>query len=131
LAQLLQAAIVVIANVSQGLAQLCGYLVEGVTLVKMQGKSMALIFGEDRKQSVDGRLSDHIAPAGQLFPAVIVVWNLRGSLQDRLCIETPGFEIATTIDGTLIGKLNEPRTKGGFSRIKDRSFMVKLQENFL
>jgi len=47
-----------ISDISQGLIQLYGDLVEGITLEKMQAQSITLIFTETVQKSLDGRVSD-------------------------------------------------------------------------
>jgi hypothetical protein len=60
----------VIANVSQGLIQLLGNLVEAVTFEKMQAQSITLVFGQGVEKSLDGRIADQLTEENvvSLFP---------------------------------------------------------------
>jgi hypothetical protein len=70
LAQFVQASIVMIANISQRLVQLCGDFGECVALVEMQAQSITLVLGESIQKPLHGRVSDHILKGTVvLFPA--------------------------------------------------------------
>ena len=98
-----------IANISQRLVQLHSNLVEGIALVKMQAKSIALVFSQGVEKSLDGRISDQFTKRIVRFPAIRAwIKYFRRSIEIYMCVEVTRLQVTAPVDGPMVGHLDNP-----------------------